>query len=273
MPDPKLLKWMEDLMLSTSSSSQLLLPPAPKKDPQHLQFPFYLRAMNWTPNQTSQIGITPLSLYLWWCWKGKALCCPCWVKFQSPQSRGRGCILLQIQTAIAALCYGATKMGPQAYEFNPICQIDSLSDTACLILKWDCNYSWSKIYNGHWFCSMKCLQEMSTDLLTRLKINWTVFRFFGMKSESSRCPSQINNLVCFGFLSLNPLFISDFESFIHCFFYNPLAVSSSTTCPSLSQFSLLWSFQNLLSSRKDAAFRIKRIFIFGIEIKHIITSK
>lgn len=112
-------------------------------------------------------------------------------------------------------------MGLQAYEFNPPSQIDSLSETGCLTLRWDCNYSWSKIYNWHWFCSMKCLQETSTDLLTRLKINWTVFRvFFGMKSESSRSPSQMNSLLCFGFCHwIIRLFQT--ESFIHGFFFKP----------------------------------------------------
>lgn len=67
-------------------------------------------------NMNQHNFFSPLSLVML---EGKTLCWPCWLKFRLSQSRGRSCTSLQIQTAIAALCLGATKTGPQACEFNP----------------------------------------------------------------------------------------------------------------------------------------------------------
>lgn len=152
--------------------------------------------MNQTPNQTASISIIPFFLCLWWCWKRKSLCCSC--KCQVSQSQGTaapGC-----RHNPQELCWAT---GQQKWT-NGLRVQSSFSQGLPVrsrhwTLAWDCNYSWSKIYCRHWFCSMKYLQEASTDSLTRLKINWTVFRFFGMKWESSRSASHMNDLFIFFF--------------------------------------------------------------------------
>lgn len=168
-------------------------------------------------NMNQHNFFSPLSLVML---EGKNPFWPCWLKFKLSQSQGRSCTSLQIQTPRVALCLGATKTGPQACEFNPP-EIEDFEE----FLKWD--FSWSKIYYRHWFCSMEYLQETSTDSLARLKINWIVFWFFGMKSESSASPAQTNHLVWFGFSTS----VSGFESFIHCwvFLHEPVSEARMQT--------------------------------------------
>lgn len=151
--------------------------------------------------------------------------------------------------------------GSQTCRFNPVSQVDSLSDTGCFTLEWDWNDSWSKTYNRHSVCSMKGLQEMFTDLLIQFKINWTLRGFFLEWNQNP--PDSFSRWVFFVHVTKSSNY---FILWIICslLLKNPPAVSSSTACPNPFQFSLKWCFQTLLSSRKDAAVEIKHLVIFGI---------
>lgn len=188
--------------------------------------------MNQTLNQTASISITPFFLCLWWCWKRKSLCCSC--KCQVSHSQGRaapGCRHNPQELRWA--------MGQQKWA-NGLTVQSSFSQGLPVrsrhwTLEWDSNYSWSKIYCRHWFCSMKYLQKASTDSLTWLKINWTVFRFFGMEWGSSRSASHMNDLFLFFFFHHSVLYfrLSVFDSLG---FFTTLCLSVPPTQPLLILF-------------------------------------
>lgn len=81
-------------------------------------------------------------------------------------------------------------------------------------MKWDRSSSWSKIYYRHCFCSMKRLQQTSTDSLTRLKINRTIFKDFWNAVSILQVSLSKEYFVLVWFLSVNPPSSSDFESFV-----------------------------------------------------------
>lgn len=190
--------------------------------------------MSWTPSQTVSITITPFFLYLWWCQKGKSLCCLC--KSQVSQSQGwaaPGC-----RQNPQELCWAvewqnwANGLGVQSSSSEGL-----PARSRRWTLEWDCNYSWSKIDCRHRFCSMKYLQETSTDSLTGLKINWTVFVVFwnAMRILQISLSHEWFVLFCF-------FFHLSFTGFFH----NPLAVSSS---PTTSTNFLLFSKPSCLPER------------------------
>lgn len=205
--------------------------------------------MNQTPNQTVSISTTPFFFYLW----GAARENPC-AACASPRHPSH-CTWLWYNTQ--ELCWAVEQQNwAHGLRGQPSFSQGLPARSRRWTLEWDCNYSWSKIYCGHWFCSMKYLQETSTDSLTWLKINWSVFRFFGMEWECSRSASHMNDLFCFllfwFFSSLNPLFQTLGLSFTVCFFsFTTLWLSVPPPQPLL----IFFFFLAYLSLRKDVVLK------------------
>lgn len=159
MPAPKLMNGMENLLLSTCSSPQLCL--------LCTALTISLLIKSHEPDSESDSVNQHNSLFLLSLvvLQGKIPVLP--VQAPGIPVTAPGC-----RYNTQELCWAVEQQNwAHGLRGQPSFSQGLPARSRCWTLEWDCNYSWSKIYCGHWFCSMKYLQETSTDSLTWLKIN------------------------------------------------------------------------------------------------------